>query len=180
MKYQRGMGTVPTVALAALAGILTAGLMMDWVVVDVETTGPDAVNLTIPFPLLVGRVAAAAIPNALLEEAVMPPEVGENRELVLAAVKALSECPDGNLVTVDAPDAKVQIDKRGDQLYIEVDADDALVHCQVPVKGIYKALDAWDWKTPDPGMAFKILASADNGELVSVDAEDVKVSIRIW
>ncbi len=180
MKNQRGMGTVPAVALAALAGVLTAGLMMDWVVVDVETTGPDAVNITIPFPLLVGRIAAAAVPDSLLEEAVMPPEVAENRELVMTAIRALSDCPDGNLVTVDAPDAKVRINKEGDQLLIDVDADDAVVHCRVPVKGIYKALDRWDWETPDPGMAFRILASAKNGDLVTVDAEDAKVAIRIW
>lgn len=180
MKYQRGMSTVPAVALAAIAGVLTAGLMMDWVVVDVETTGPDAVNLTIPFPLLVGRIATAAVPDAVFEEAVMPPEVTQHRELVLTTVKALADCPDTNFVTVDAPDAKVRIDKIGDQIVIDVDADDALVTCNVPIEGIYTALEDWDWERPDPAMAFKILARAKKGDLVRVDADDAKVSIRMW
>ena len=58
-----------------------------------------------------------------LEDAEVPPEVKEQRELILATVKGLLDSPDADLVTVHTDDAHVEIVKEGDTLRIAVDAD---------------------------------------------------------
>jgi len=66
-------------------------------------------------------------------------------------------------------------------LRIAVDADDAVVRCNVPIDGILEALEDWDWETVDPQMAFDILRAAENGDLVTVATEDgVRVAIKMW
>jgi hypothetical protein len=175
------MSTIGAVLVAALAGTLTVTAMMDWVVVDVEVP-EDSVNLTVPFPLVLGRAAAAFIPEDVTSDVDMslPPELVEQKELVLATMRSLLEAPDATLVTVDADDAQVEVRKEGDDLLVSVDADDATVRCKVPLDGLVKALDGWDWQSFDPGMAFDIM-SAVNGEMVRVEVDDgTKVALRIW
>mgnify|MGYP000535447441 CR=1 FL=1 len=75
MKYQRGMSTFGAVLLAGTAGLLTATLMMDWMVVDVRTPAPEDIHIKVPFPLIAGRIATSFIPDDALEEAGVPPEV---------------------------------------------------------------------------------------------------------
>lgn len=178
---ERGVSTLGGIFLATLAGMVTAALIMDWVVVDVHTPAPDAVHIKVPFPLVVGQVAAAFIPDDVTSEAVVPPELREHRELVLATVRSLLETPDATLVKVQADDARVDIRKEGDDLLIAVDADDATVRCTVPLDGILDALDDWDWETFEPGMAFKILGAVNHGDLVTVEVDDgTRVAVRIW
>ena len=178
---QRGISTLGGILLAMVGGILTAGLIMDWMIVDVRTPEPESMRIWVPFPLVLGRIATAFIPDEAFEDAEIPPEVLEHREEAMAALEALLDAPDATYVKVDAPDAEVNISKRGDNIEISVDADDAVVRCTVPLDGIVDALEDWDWKSVDPGMAFKILGAADHGEMVKVEAEDgTKVAIKMW
>ena len=178
---ERGVSTLGGVFLATLAGMVVAALIMDWVVVDIHTPAPDAFHLKLPFPLVVGHVASSLIPDDVTSEAVVPPEVREQRELVLATVRSLAECPDATLVKVEADDARVEITKQGDDLLIAVDADDATVRCTVPLDGVLDALENWDWETFDPGMVFDVLEAVHHGELLRVEADDgTRVAVRIW
>jgi hypothetical protein len=178
---ERGVSTLGGILLATLAGMVTAALIMDWVVVDVHTPAPDAFHIKVPFPLVVGHVATAFIPDDVMAEAVVPPEVRQHRELVLTAVQSLLETPDATLVKVRADDAHVDIRKQGDDLVVAVEADDASVRCTVPLDGVLDALDDWDWETFDPGMMFDILGAVNHGELVTVEAEDgTRVAVKIW
>jgi len=178
---ERGVSTVGAIVLTGLAGMLAALLAMDWMVIDVRAPEPDAFRIRVPFPLVVGRLATAAIPDEAMRGAQVPPEVRQQRDTVLAAVRALAESPDATLVSVTAPDARVEIAKKGDTLRIAVDAEDATVRCTVPLDGVLKALEDWDWETFDPGMIFDVLGSAPNGDLVRVEVDDgTKVAIRIW
>jgi hypothetical protein len=190
MKYQRGMSTLGAVLLAGTAGLLTATLLMDWMVVDVHVVDVsehddiklDApIHVKVPFPLIVADVVAGFIPDEAFEDAEVPPELKAQRDLVLAAVKGLLDSPDATLVTVHTDDANVEIVKEGETLRIAVDADDAVVRCNVPIGGVYEVLEDWDWETFDPGMFLDILHSAENGDLVTVATEDgVRVAIKMW
>lgn len=178
---ERGISTVPAILLAAVAGLVTAVFMMDWMVVDVRTTGEDAVHLTIPFPLVVGEVAAAFIPKEAARDLEVPPEVRGQREQVLSALRTLAEMPDATLVRVETPGELVVVAKEADQLRVAVDADDATVRCAVPIAGVLDALEAWDWQTFDPDLLFDVLRAAPNGDLVRVEADDgTTVAITMW
>ena len=98
MNGQRGMSTLGAVLLAGTAGLLTATLMMDWVVVDVHVVEEDTpIHIKVPFPLVVADIAAGFIPDELLEEAEIPPEVTAQKELVLATVAAIASEGDAGL-----------------------------------------------------------------------------------
>lgn len=182
MNGQRGMSTVGAVLLAATAGLLTATLMMDWMVVDVHVVEEDTpIHIKLPFPLLVADIATGFVPDQVFEEAEIPPEARAQKELVVETIRALLDSPDAEFVKVRTEDATVDISKDGDTLRIAVDADDAVVRCNVPIDGILKALEDWDWETVDPQIAFDILRAAENGDLVTVATEDgVRVAIKMW
>lgn len=181
MNRQSGVSTVGAVVLAGLAGTLATLLMMDWMLVDVQTPEPESMHIVVPFPLLAGRLAASFVPDEALRDAELPPEVLQQRDVVLTALRELAETPDATLVRVDADDAIVDISKIGDDLLVSVDADDATVRCKIPVDGILDALEDWDWQTADPDLIFDILGSASMGEFVTVEADDgTRVAIKMW
>ena len=181
MRSQRGMSTLGAVLLAGTAGLLTATLLMDWMIVDVHVEEDTPIHIKVPFPLIIANAATAFIPDEALEEAEVPPELKAQKDLVMATVTALLETPDTHFVKVETEDANVDVYKQGDNLRVEVIAEDAVVSCTVPIDGVAKALEDWDWETFDPQMVFDILHAADNGELVNVETEDgVKVAVRMW
>jgi len=111
----------------------------------------------------------------------VPPEVKEQRELILAAVKGLLDSPDATLVTVQTDEANVEIVKDGDTLRVAVDAEDAVVRCNVPIGGVLDALEEWDWETFNPRMVLDVLHAAENGDLVTVATNDgVRVAIKMF
>jgi hypothetical protein len=182
MRGQRGMSTLGAVLLAGTTGLLTATLLMDWMIVDVHVTEEEMpIHLTIPFPLIVADAAARFIPDEALEEAEVPPELKQQRELVMAAVHGLMDSPDAHYVKVEAEDVLVDIYKEGDTFHVAVDSEDAIVRCNVPIDGVVAALEDWDWETFDPGLVFDFLHAADNGDLVKVETSDgVRVAIKMW
>lgn len=177
---ERGTSTVAVVVAAAAAGLLAAALFTNWMVVDVHTTGPDAVNLKLPVPLPLIRTAVAFVPSDSLPPIDIPPEVKENRETILQALRELRDAPDTTLVRVRSDDANVVIEKKDKSLAIDVQAPDATVHCQVPLDGIVEALEKWDWETCNPQLALRVLAAAKHGPLVTVDSKEARVAIRMW
>ena len=178
---QRGISTVGGVLLAGLMGIVTAAAITDWMVVDVRVADPDPIHLKVPFPLWLADAAASFIPDEALEDAAVPPELAANRELILEAVRGLLAAPDTALVKVEAPDARIEVVKHGDNLEVAVDADDATVRCVVPIDGVLYALERWDWQTFSPSLVFDTLGKADNGPLVLVEVDDgTRVAINLW
>jgi hypothetical protein len=179
---ERGIATVPAVLLAAAAGLLTALILTDWMVVDVRTTGEDAVHLVVPVPLAAGRVAAACVPDKAMKDMQVPPEVRQRKEQILASLRALHHTPDSTLVRVESPNEKVVVAKERDLIRISVDADDGtVVRCTLPLAGVLDALEGWNWQTFDPALVLDVLAAAPNGDLVRVEADDgTKVAITMW
>ena len=155
---ERGASTVGTILIAGLAGLLTAGLMMDWMVVDVRPAELDGVPIIVPFPLWAARMAVSLAPLDDLPEMRVPAELRAQREMITGAAQELLACPDGQLVQVLADDVDVQIVKSGDVLRLMVDADDAKVQCAIPLDGVVDMLESWDWETFDPSMVFDVLS----------------------
>ena len=180
MARERGASTIPAVVLAALAGLVTAVLLMDWMVVDVRTPEPENIHIKVPFPLLVADIATSFVPDEALEDAEVPAELKAQREVVLAALESLLETPDATLVKVQHGDTLVEISKKGDQLLVSVDADDAVVRCSIPVEGVYEALERWDWQTVDPGLILDVLHEAGSGNLLTVEADGARVAVNMW
>lgn len=177
---ERGTSTVAVVVAAAAAGLLAAALFTNWMVLDVHTTGPDAVNIKLPVPLPLIRTAAAFVPSDSMPPLDIPPEVTANRETILQALRELRDAPDVTMVRVRTDDANVVIEKKDSTLIVDVQAPDAKVQCRVPLDGIVEALEKWDWKTCSPQLALRVLAKAKHGPLVTVDSEDARVAIKMW
>jgi hypothetical protein len=177
---ERGISTLPAVLLAGLAGLVAATLLVDWVIVDVQTPEPEGIHLKIPFPLIVADIATEFIPEEAMEETEVPPELRAQKDAILGGLEALLDAPDAVLVEVQAEDAHVFVAKEGDNLRISVDADDAVVRCTVPLDGVFEALQDWDWQTFDPDLVFDVLSEAGNGNLVTVEADGARVAVNLW
>jgi hypothetical protein len=175
------MSTFGGILLAGLAGMMTAIAITDWMIVDVRIADPDPMHIKVPFPLFIADVATSFVPDEAMEEVRVPPEVRENREMIMTALEGLLDAPDTALIKVDAPDAFVEIAKEGDNLTLAVDADDATVRCTLPLDGVHHALEKWDWETFDPKLVFDALGKADNGPLVTVEVDDgTRVAVNLW
>lgn len=178
---QRGLSTLAAIVLSALAGLTTATFLADWAVVRVRTPGPEVHNLTIPIPIVLGDMAAAFLPQDLADEAEIPPELKENKEAILEILGELIDAPDGRLISVDSDEANVRIGLKKGEILVHVDAPDAKVFCRLPLKGLRKALEKWDFETIEPDLLLKTLHSARSGNLVEVDAEDgTQVTISMF
>lgn len=181
MNAQRGISTLGSILLAALAGIGTATVLMDWVIVDVRTPEPEAVHFKAPFPLIVADIAVAFVPDDVFRDMEAPQEVRGQRGAVMAALSSLVEAPDGALVEVTTPDETVSVVKKGRGLVVDVTADGTSVHCSIPLDGIYTSLKRWDWEVFEPRIVLTALHHAPPGVLVDVNADDgTRVKITKW
>lgn len=178
---QRGISTLGSILLAAVAGLGAATVLMDWVIVDVQTPEPEAIHIKAPFPLIIADIAVAFIPDEVMQDMEVPQEARAQKDAVMAALSSLVDAPDGALVEVTTPDETVTIVKKGRKLIVDVDAEDAEVHCAIPLHGIYKSLGRWDWEVFEPKMVLTALHNTSPGVLVDVHADDgTKVKITKW
>ncbi|MGE5235197.1 MAG: hypothetical protein ACM3O7_02465 [Acidobacteriota bacterium] len=176
---ERGFSNTTTVVLAALAALLVAPLLMNWIVVDVDTTGRDAVHLKLPLPLAMVRTILVMSPEAEIS-ATMPHDLAQHRGQVLAALQALEDGPDAALISVTSPDANVKVAKEGGLLVVDVDAPDSVVHCRIPLQAVRHALEQWDWQRAHPRLLVDFLAGSAPGELVAVRTPDATVRVTKW
>ncbi len=181
MRSQRGISTLGSILLAAVAGLASAALLMDWLVIDVRIPDPETFSLTIPVPLVLADIAAVFIPDDVRTDIDVPEEFRNHREAVLEGLSHLLAAEDGSLVEVESPGERVTIAKRGETLLVDVAAEDATVRCAVPLAGLVRSLERWDGSTFKPELVLEALHRARSGVLVSVDAADgTRVTIRKW
>jgi hypothetical protein len=179
MKRQRGISTLGSVLLAAVAGLGTATILMDWMIIDVQTPEPESIHIKAPLPLVLADIAVAFIPDDLAQE--IPQEIRDQRETVLEALSSLVDAPDGALVEVTTPEETVSIVKKSHSLMIDVNAEGAVVHCSLPLDSIFTSLERWDWEIFEPRMVLTALHHTSPGVLVDVNTDDgTKVKITKW
>jgi hypothetical protein len=176
---QRGFSTTATVVAAALAAVVIAPLLMNWLVVDIDTSGKDAVHLKLPVPLALVRVALAVAPSRELTTS-LPHQVTDRRAEALSALRALAQSPDAAFVSVTTPDTRVRVSKENGLLLVDVDAPDANVRCRVPLAAVQQTLERWDWQHAHPRLLLDLLAQTGPGELVAVRTPDARVRIAKW
>jgi len=171
--------TALTIVAAAALGLLAAAFLTQWLVVDVHPNGRDGFTLALPLPLI--RAVVALIPGELYEDTAVPEELAAHREAIIEALAALRDCPDVTLVAVRSADARISVAKRGRLLQVKVDSSPGqpAVRCNLPLDGLVKVLDRWEWETVEPGVFLGILAEAPRGPLVNVTAPDATVSLAI-
>jgi len=96
---------------------------------------------------------------------------------IFAAVK---EAPDGQFVTVDSHDAKVNVSKQGGTLFInvdEIDGDNAKVKVTVPVE-FMDAMSINESSQIDVAALLESFDRLPSGDLVTVESDDANV--RVW
>jgi hypothetical protein len=134
--HMRGSSTTGTIVVAALLALLIVPLFASCLVVEVHARGAESTHLLIPVPLNIARLAMRCIPAAEFD-ARMPAEVAARKEQILAALKAIEDAPDTTFVSVNAPDAKVMIGKRGDDLVLDITGDrDGTVKGTLPLAAV--------------------------------------------
>lgn len=124
LKIGMVLAAVPLSLLALVAG---TGV----VVVDVREKGPDGHHIILPVPLVLAQVAASFVPEG--KERL---DLGEARRYLPVAeemLKALAECPDGELVRVEERDQRVLVTKVGATLHVTVHEKDQDVDVTVPL-----------------------------------------------
>jgi len=78
---------------------------------------------------------------------------GETRKwlpAVKAALRELDRCPDATLVQVTSPGENVNISKRGDSIYIDVDDPGETVHVSFPVPLVRSVVQKLEESNPGP------------------------------
>jgi hypothetical protein len=120
--------------LACIAAlILAVGALFYFtgvLVVDVRDKRHDN-HVFVPVPMLLVRGVAHFLPSHARVHT--PLHLRENRDLVLAASRALQDCPDGEFVRVESPDKNILIRKDGDELILDADTPDQELHIRVPL-----------------------------------------------
>ncbi|HPR65133.1 MAG TPA: hypothetical protein PK014_13045 [Thermoanaerobaculia bacterium] len=175
---KRGVSTLPVIALSLFAGAVMTTTMLDWGWVSIQTVDDgNLIKMAFPVPFTLVRGALLFTPDIDID-AELPAEVQAQKEVAIKTLEALAECPDCTLVSVESPDAKVLIQKEGNRLIWNVDAEDALVRGSMPITPLVKTLKRWDWKKMDGVTAGRLLG-AMHGTSVQVDADDTKVRVRL-
>jgi hypothetical protein len=111
LKIGAVLAAIPLSLVAVVAG---TGV----VVVDVKEGGPSGHHIVVPVPLIVAQSAAAFVPDKARHL-----DLGKAREylpMAEAALKALAEAPDAELVRVDEASQHVRIAKSGANLEVHV------------------------------------------------------------
>jgi hypothetical protein len=163
---------------AAVPAVFAAGLAsLDWAVVDVREGGPSGQRIVVPVPLALARTALAFAPPQA-QSVPAPPALKDAAPMAAAALAALSEAPDAELVRVEERGETVSIRKEGDTLRVHVDSGRETVRVTLPLSAARAALDT-------SGGQIRTAAILDaigdvDGDLVDVKSGDDHVRVWIW
>jgi hypothetical protein len=172
------------IACAGSVGILFMGAVMtmasqQWLLVNVDTHGPDGVNLYIPVPMGLVYPSLHFIPEeARVIE--IPEEVSLNREAMLQMVDVIRDCPDGDFVRVETRTENVRIAKEGSDILVLVQTEEENVDIRIPLDFFDEMLQSIDGNkiyTADMASAF---ATIRHSRFLSVKCPDADVTIWSW
>jgi hypothetical protein len=161
---------------ASIPVLMTAGAAsMDWMVVDVKEGGPSGHRIVVPVPMMLARAAVSFVPQPQMP--VPPAELRDAAPMAQAALAALTEAPDFELVRVEDRGEVVSIRKEDGKLRIEVDSKNERVRVNVPLSAAQAVLDGAASGQVRTAALLDAMADAD-GDLVEVT--DGKDHVRIW
>ncbi len=168
-------------ALAALPVAVPAAAAEKWLHVRVVESGDEPETVRINLPLSLVKSLIAALPAEKLREGKIHVEGmkldEKQRKAVLDSVRST---PDGEFVTVEAPDESVRIWKSGGTLFVQVrqrGQAEETVDIRVPLR-LVEGLFA-----PEPGtldLLALIEGLEEHGEGDIVTVKDRTSDVRIW
>jgi hypothetical protein len=171
--------------MGAMAGVAVMGgvLMLasqHWLMVKVDTTGPDEVHLIVPVPVGLLQAGVVFMPEEArrvkIDKQDLPIDVQDLRRLA----EALEQAPDGVYVKVTSPRENVRIEKKGGNLNIFVKTEQEKVEMCLPIAFLKGCLDGMDKDGFNTSAAIDALSELRHTKIVDVDAPDAKVSIYSW
>lgn len=101
-------------------------------IVDVKNHR-DGSHFFVPIPMALGNVGVALLPSNAFAD--MQRQIGPHKEILNAAIEELRNCPDGPLVQVQNKRENVLIEKKGDNLIVNVQDRHEDVYIRVPLSG---------------------------------------------
>ena len=163
---------------ASIPVFFTAGLAsMDWMVVDVREGGHRGQRIVLPVPMAVVRAAASFAPQPQVHA--VPGGLREAAPAAQAALAAITEAPDFELVRVEERGQVVSIRKEGGSLRVEVDSDHERVRVNVPLSAASTVLDGAASGQVRTAALLDAISEAD-GDLVDVRSGEDHVRIWMW
>lgn len=170
---------IKLIALAtASVPILVTGLLLgsSWIVVDVRPQ--DGPRLLIPAPLIAARAVLPFAPHELGTFEI--PDVAEYTDIAERVLAALGEAADGVLVEIDDRTQHVHIEKRGDELLLEVNNDEEEVSVHLPIELAIEVVKGVDDETLKLENVLSAVSRASRTELIHLRSAEEEVRIWIW
>jgi len=165
------LAAIPLSLIGVVAG---TGLL----VVDVkESDGP---RIVVPVPLLLVEAAARFAPDHARHVRLDRHLEGPHLEAAAAALDALAEAPDCELVRVDDGETHVRVWKRGELLEVRVEGPDEDVSATVPLALARRAVGQVRDGRVYPGDLVAALRAARLTRLVDVRDGDDHVTVTVW
>ena len=172
--------TLWALAAAALliAGTVAAETSGRWVNVTVnEPASGTKVEVHLPLELVLTVLDGVDVEHFRAGKVELDTDVDVDWPKLLAAVK---DAPDGQYVTVEDPEADVQVSKRGGTVLVHVTgkgAEAENIDVKVPAE-LLAALSVDDQNRIDVKALVASLAALPNGDLVTMTSTEANV--RVW
>lgn len=173
LKIGAALAAIPLSLVAVVAG---TGV----IVVDVKEGGPSGHHFVVPVPVIVAQSAAAFVPAKARHV-----ELGKAKEylpMADAALKALAESPDAELVRVDEADQHVRVAKSGGNLEVHVSqaGHREEVHVTVPLSMASAVLREAATGEVSPATLVGLLSRARLTRLADVQSGTDHVRVTVW
>jgi hypothetical protein len=174
----RWLSTAGSIGLAVFLALAVAMLATNWVVVDVRDLGNDRSHIVMPVPLNVLRIPLHMMPRASVR---VPLHLDSklDRAHCLDVLRTLRDKPEGTVVALGRHE-EAEASRQGAKLLITVADRGANVRVTLPFDATLALLEQMSTERFEPVKALDLLAGAERGELVAVDADDAHVRIRRW
>ncbi|MHB8654089.1 MAG: hypothetical protein ACYDA9_09440 [Terriglobia bacterium] len=143
---------IPAVIMAVGASIVGTAAIVTYdagaVRVSVVEKKSHGTNVHVIVPAVLVPVALDFVPSHHLH--LQAEETRKWLPAVKAALRELDRCPDATLVQVTSPGENVNISKRGNSLYIDVDDPGETVHVSFPVPVVQAVVQKLEESNPGP------------------------------
>jgi hypothetical protein len=112
--------------------------LKDGVVVFDFTNHSENSRVFVPVPLSLVNLGIKMLPDGKLHEANI--KLANVEPYLETVSQQLMDLPDVNFVEVKSPREEVLVQKKGNQLIVNVNSDDEQIHISVPIRGIRKVV----------------------------------------
>ena len=172
-----------TLVLVITGLLLAASAMaeepMRWLNVNVQEHG-DQTTVKVRVPINLVRTVMSAVKTDDFDAGVVRLDMDDAQVDWPKLLEAIKTAPDGDFVTVEAPDAHVEISKKAGTIHIRVtEKEDEKAHVNVTLPAdLIAALTVDEQNRLDLRPILDRLAELPTGDLVTVQSSDADV--RVW